>query len=50
MMTNKCGDLAYSPNFLRRCLKDHFKDDIIITEKRGKAGVVTLRPAAISIL
>ena len=39
MMTNKCGDLAYSPNFLSRRLKDHFKDDKIIinTEKRGTA-------------
>ena len=50
MMTNKCGDLAYSPKFLSRRLQDHFKDDIIITEKRGTAGVVTLRPAAKTIL
>lgn len=49
-MNNLCGETVYSPVHLRRNLRDHFGDNIIITDIVGKSSVVTLRETADSIL
>jgi hypothetical protein len=50
MMQDMCGDQAYTPKFMIKKLKDHFQENVVIFEKRGTAGVVTLRQAVSSIL
>lgn len=45
-----CGENVYSPVHLRRKLRDHFGDNIIITDIVGKSSAVTLMEAAKSIL
>ena len=49
-MRELCGDRAYTPKFMSKRLKDHFKDDIVIFERPGTAGVITLRKAVKTIL
>jgi hypothetical protein len=50
MMNDFCAETVYSPVHLKRKLKDHFGDNIIITDINGKSSVVTLRETAKSIL
>jgi hypothetical protein len=50
MMQDMCGDQAYTPKFMTKKLKDHFQENVVIFEKRGTSGVVTLRQAVPSIL
>lgn len=49
-MKQMCGDNAYSPRYIKKRLMDHFKDEIIIFDKYGTSGVVTLRDTANKIM
>lgn len=49
-LQNCDGENAYGPVHLKRKLRDHFVDNIIITDIVGKSSVVTLRETAKSIL
>lgn len=41
-MKQLCGENAYSPRYMKKKLMDHFEDEIIIFDKYGTSGVVTL--------
>ncbi|CAC5381294.1 unnamed protein product [Mytilus coruscus] len=49
-MNDSCGEQAYSSVYLKRKLKNHFKDDILIRDISGKSSIVTLRDNATTIL
>lgn len=49
-INNLCGENFYSPVHLKRKLRDHFGDNIIISDIVGKSSVVTFRETAQSIL
>ena len=44
------GLQAYSALYMKKCLLEHFENDIFITEINGKQNVVTLRTTAASII
>ena len=50
IMKKHCGDDAYSPFYLKRKLKEHFGEEIIMTEEQDKSTVITIRKTAKSIL
>lgn len=49
-MKDICGDEAYSSVHMKKKLKEHFGNEIIITDVSGKSSVITLRDTATSII
>ena len=49
-MKEECGDDAFSAVYMKKKLREHFGNEILITDISGKSSVVTLRDTATSIL
>ncbi|CAC5414183.1 unnamed protein product [Mytilus coruscus] len=49
-MDEMCGGNAFSQMYMKKRLKQHFRDEIIITDIPGKNDVVTLRETVTCIL
>lgn len=50
MMTDICGDKAYSCKHMKKRITDHFGDSILISTLDGKSDIVTLKQTAASIV
>lgn len=49
-MKQLCEENAYSPRYMKKRLMVHFKDEIIIFDKYGTSGVITLRDTTNKIM
>ena len=49
MMKKSCGSDAYSPVYMKKKLREHFGDEIILTDLKGKSNIIPFRKTAAGI-